>query len=55
MLIAIRVWPKEWTDCSLVIKCDNEAVVSVVNSGVTRDNVLAAVAETFGWPQPLTT
>ena len=44
VLIAIRVWAKEWTNCSLVIECDNEAVVSVVNSGVTRDNVLAAVA-----------
>ena len=26
----------------IVIKCDNEAVVSVVNTGVTRDNALAA-------------
>ena len=44
VLIALRVWANEWNNCSLVIKCDNEAVVSVVNSGVTRDGALAAMA-----------
>ena len=44
VLIALRVWANEWNNCSSVIKCDNEAVVSVVNSGVTRDSALAAMA-----------
>ena len=43
VLIAMRVLAKEWNNYSLVIKCDNEAVVSVFNSGATRDNVLAAM------------
>ena len=44
VLIAIRVLADEWSNCSLVIKCENEAMVNVVNSGVTRDNVLVAMA-----------
>ena len=44
VLIALRVWANEWNNCSLVIKCDNEAVVSVVNLGVTRDSALVAMA-----------
>ena len=44
MLIALRVWANEWNNCFLVIKCDNEVVVSVVNSGVTRHSALAAMA-----------
>ena len=44
VLVAITVWASEWADCIIVIKCDNEAVVSVVNSGVTRDSALAAMA-----------
>ena len=42
MLVGIRLWAKQWSNKAIVIKCDNEAVVSVVNTGVTRDNALAA-------------
>ena len=42
VLVAIRLWATQWSDKVIVVKCDNEAVVSVVNTGVTRDNALAA-------------
>ena len=41
VLIGIRLWAKQWSNKVIVIKCNNEAVVSVVNTGVTRDNALA--------------
>ena len=44
VLFGIRLWAKQWSNKVIVIKCDNEAVVSVVNTGVTRDNALAAFA-----------
>ena len=42
VLVGTRLWAKQWSNKVIVIKCDNEAVVSVVNTGVTRDNALAA-------------
>ena len=45
MLLAIRVWASEWADCAIVVKCANEAVVSVVNSGVTRDSAQTAMGQ----------
>ena len=44
VLIGIRIWAKQWANRAIVIKCDNEAVVGVVNNGVTRDSALAAMA-----------
>ena len=44
VLIGIRIWAKQWANRAIVIKCDNEAVVGVVNKGVTRDSALAAMA-----------
>ena len=32
-----------WKNKQIIIKCDNEAVVSVVNIGVTKDNSLGAI------------
>ena len=43
--IAIRAWTSGWAKCSMFIMCDNKAVISVVNLGVTRDNALAAMAK----------
>ena len=44
VLVALRVWGHLWSKKSVTIKCDNQAVVSVVNTGVTKDNVLAIMA-----------
>ena len=45
ILVAIRVWKHCWSGKSkiLLIHCDNYAVVSVLNSGKTRDRILAAL------------
>ena len=44
VLVALRVWGHLWSKKSVTIKCDNQAVVSVINTDVTKDNVLATMA-----------
>ena len=44
ILVAIRVWCQYWANKRIIIKCDNQAVVSVLNSGKTQDMTLAAIA-----------
>ena len=43
VLVAIRLWSKNWENKTLKIFCDNAAVVSVLNTGKTRDPILAAI------------
>ena len=43
-LVAIRVWAKQWANKKIQLKCDNQAVVSLLNSGKTQDLTLAAMA-----------
>ena len=42
-LVALRVWGSQWCNKRISIACDNQAVVHVLNSGKTRDFVLAAI------------
>ena len=44
LYLAFRVWAPLWKGKNVKFECDNEAVVSVVRSGKTRDKVLAAYA-----------
>ena len=44
ILVALRVWAKQWSNKKILLKCDNQAVVSVLNSGKTQDLTLAAMA-----------
>ena len=44
ILVALRVWAKQWSNKKILLKCDKEAVVSVFNSGKTQDMTLAAMA-----------
>ena len=44
ILVAIRVWGNAWKHQRILIKCDNQAVVSVLNSGKTQDLTLAGIA-----------
>ena len=44
VLVAVRVWANEWRGKTIVIACDNQAVVSVINTGKTKDVVLATIA-----------
>ena len=40
IIIALKVWAREWANSIIWIKCDNESAVSVCNSGKTRDSFL---------------
>ena len=44
ILVALRVWHQLWGNKKVAIACDNEAVVYVLNTGRTRDLMLAAIA-----------
>ena len=43
ILIAIRLFKPLWSTRKVLIKCDNEAVVSVLKTGKTRDPYLAGL------------
>ena len=44
ILVAICIFASLWHRKSILIKCDNAAAVSVLNTGKARDPFLAAVA-----------
>ena len=44
ILIALKVWAKDWAHFRIEIHCDNLAVVSVLQSGKTRDPMLATIS-----------
>lgn len=41
VMAAIRLWGRLWQGLRIQVFCDNEAVVLVINTGRTRDTVLA--------------
>ena len=45
VLLALRLWGHIWHRKQIVVKCDNQAVMSVINTGVTRDNGLGALVQ----------
>ena len=50
ILVAIKVWHTQWANQSVLIKCDNQAVVSVLATGRTRDQTMATYARNiFMW------
>ena len=44
-LLAVRLFQAHWPGRKVLIKCDNEAVVSVLRSGKTKDTYLGACAQ----------
>ena len=40
ILVALKVWHAQWAGTRILIKCDNQAVVAVLNNGKTRDLTL---------------
>ena len=44
ILLAVRLFQAHWTGKKVLVKCDNEAVVSVLRSGKTKDPYLGACA-----------
>ena len=50
ILVALKVWHREWAGARIQVKCDNQDVVSVLNSGRSRDSVMAEYARNiFMW------
>ena len=43
LLVAIKIWVYYWTNKSITVECDNSGMVSVLNTGKSRDLVLAAI------------
>ena len=44
ILVAIRTWGRAWSGTTVRIRCNNQAVVSVLNTSRTRDTILAAIS-----------
>ena len=50
ILVALKVWHKAWSCQKVLIKCDNLAVVSVLNNGRAQDQTWAKYARNiFMW------
>ena len=50
ILVALKVWHNQWSGHKVLVKCDNQAVVSVLTTGKTCDNTLAKYARNvFLW------
>ena len=50
ILVALKVWHRQWTGTRILIRCDNLAVVSVLTTGKTRDSTMAKYARNiFLW------
>ena len=44
ILVDLKVWHAQWAGLRVLIKCDNQAVVGVLNNGKTCDRTLAKYA-----------
>ena len=44
VLVAIRLWAEKCKHCTVLFRCDNEAVVTVLNSGKPKDPDLGAIS-----------
>ena len=50
ILVALKVWHRSWSCQKVLIKCDNSAVVSVLNNGRACDQILVKNARNiFMW------
>ena len=45
IVVALKIWGSCWRDSTIAIKCDNMAVVKVLNTGRARDATLATCAQ----------
>ena len=44
IVVALKIWAPLWKDLTIEIKCDNMAVVEVLNTSRARDAILATCA-----------
>ena len=50
ILVALKVWHKKWSGHKVLVKCGNQAVVSVLSTVKTRDSTLSKYARNiFVW------
>ena len=49
IVVALKVWTHLWQDKKVEIKCDNLAVVKVLNSGKTRNPFLGICTRNVCW------
>ena len=47
IVVALKIWALLWKDQTIEIKCDNMAVVAVLNTGRARDSILGTCARNF--------
>ena len=53
IIVAVRVCSHSWSGNSILIYCNNQAVVSVLNSGKTHDMILAALTHNICMETPM--
>ena len=41
MLVGLKVWHTQWAGLRVLIKFDNQSVVSVLTTGRARDSIMA--------------
>ena len=51
VLLGLSLWGHMWKRKEIVVKCDNQAVVSVINTGVTRDSGVIGAGDDSNWIQ----
>ena len=44
ILVACKIFSQQWANAHIHVKCDNMAVVEVLNKGKTRDHTLGIIA-----------
>ena len=45
ILVALCMWGRKWLKRRIGVHCDNQVVVMVINSGKTRNPILAAITK----------
>ena len=53
ILLAVRLFQAQWSGHKVLIRCDNEAVISVLRSGRTKDPYLGACARNIWYVSAL--
>ena len=53
ILLAVRLFQVQWSGRKVLVRCDNDAVVSVLRSGRTRDPYLGACARNIWYVSAL--
>ena len=47
IIVALKLWWRQLRACRFVIRCDNQAVVDIINSGYSKDQLLQDILREF--------